>query len=316
MATTDTLRDQILARCFWPSTDGQAPLSHAEILSFADAEIVGTLWPDVLATQGDYYVDTLDFALTVDVSRYRLPPKSYGPIKDVLLVDDDDDADEGESVPLINLEDLGHSQAHRPPTRYASFIEGDYLGITPAPSQTDGTLRIRYYRHPSALCLTTAARQITGADLETGVFGATDGDDIWSAGDALDIVSAGNAHQVLVTDVEIDSVNATEVDFAQDLTGSGVQVDDWLATAGTTPIVQVPDSMIPLLAYRTALACLSAAGDRDGFALCMQWGESAQLEIKQRKLLEPRSESEPRSISTAHSALWLGRTRGVRAWRS
>jgi hypothetical protein len=87
-----------------------------------------------------------------------------------------------------------------------------------------------------------------------------------------------------------------------------------MSTAGTTPLVQVPDSMIPLLAFRTALACLASKGDRAGFALCMEWGEQSGLEAKQRKLLEPRTEAEPRSITTRDSTLWAGRLRG-RSWQ-
>lgn len=313
MATTDSLLTQVRARCFWPASN--APLTDAEILSFADAEIVGSLWPDVLAAQGDYYVSAHDYAITTDYSRYRLPARAYGPIKDVLLVDDSDDEDEGTSLPLINLEDLGHGTMKRPHGRYSSFIDGDYIGLTPVPNATSGTLRVRFYRHPSTLCLTTAAREIEAADLANGIFDATDGDDIFAAGDLLDIVSAGNAHQTMAGELEVVNVDATQIDFDTDLTGCGAQLGDWIADAGTTPVVQVPDSMIPLLVYRTALSCLSAAGDKAGFALCLQYGEAAGLEAKQRKLLEPRSESEPRTVNTMHSTLWAGRMRGNRSWR-
>lgn len=312
MATADLLLAQVKARCLWP-TSGTAPLTDAEILSFADAEIIGSLWPDLLGAQGDYYTATLDYDITADVPRYRLPEKSYGPIKDVTLVDSDG---EEQSVAMMNLEELGH-QAERRATggRFVHFIDGDFLGLYPTPSATDGTLRIRYYRHPSALCLVAAARQIAIAvDLATGSLGASAPNTIFTADSVVDVISAGNAHQVLAEDLEVDSVSAFAVIVDADLTGSGIKLKDWVASQGTTPLVQVPDSMIPLLAYRTALACLSAAGDRQGFTLCLEWGAQSQLESKQVKLLEPRSEAEPRSISTQHSTLWTGRSRR-RGWQ-
>lgn len=298
----------MLARCFWPGSN--APLTSAEILSFADAEIAGSLWPDLLAAQGDYYVSTQDHTITADYARYRLPKRAYGPIKDVLLVDDDGNE---ASVDLINLEELGHFPIVT--GQYKHFIDGDFLGLYPTPSVTDGTLRVRYYRYPSALCLTTAAREIVvSVDLENGALGAAGGNVLWTAASVVDIIGAGNAHQALADDLGVDAVDAFSVTVEADLTGSGIQLGDWIATTGTTPLVQVPDSMIPLLAYRTALACLSAAGDKTGFALCLEWGAQSGLEAKQRKLLEPRTESEPRSISTRHSTLWLGRGR-IRSWQ-
>ncbi len=308
MATADALLSQVLARCFWPGSN--APLTSAEILSFADAEIAGSIWPDLLAAQGDYYVSTQDHTITADYARYRLPKRAYGPIKDVLLVDDDDNET---SLGLINLEELGHYPTTTGKCKH--FIDGDFLGLYPTPSATEGTLRVRYYRHPSTLCLTTAAREIViSVDLAGGVLGAAAASTLWTGASVVDVIGAGNAHQVLAEDLGVDAAGAFSVTVEADLTGSGIQVGDWIATTGTTPLVQVPDSMIPLLAYRTALACLSAAGDRSGFALCLEWGAQSGLEEKQRKLLEPRTESEPRSITTRHSTLWLGRGR-VRSWQ-
>lgn len=315
MATTDALLTQVRARCFWPATN--APLTSTELLSFADAEILGSLWPDILAAQGDYYTAALDYDITVDVSRYRLPKRAYGPIKDVLFIPANGTEADAQSVPLVNLEQLGHQPVNRGGTSsYVSFIDGDFLGLSPIPNATQGTLRIVYYRAPSTLCLVASALQITSVTAATGRLSfATDPDTLYNVGTEIDVISAGNAHQVLVDETAIASFpNSTTLAFADDLEGVGVQADDWTAPAGQTPLVQVPDSMIPLLSYRTALAALASAGDREGFKACLAWGQESQLERKQIKLLEPRSESEPRSIDTRYSTLWVGRGR-QRAWR-
>jgi hypothetical protein len=82
------------------------------------------------------------------------------------------------------------------------------------------------------------------------------------------------------------TLQSSSIDFTDDLTYSGAQVGDWLCTTNTSPLVQVPDSMIPLLAYRTALSALSAHGDREGFALCMKAGEAFRSD--QKRLLAER----------------------------
>jgi hypothetical protein len=311
LATADALVSQILVRAFWPASG--APLTSAELLSLADAEILGTMWPDLIAAQGNYYLATLDHDITSGYARYRLPSNAYGPIKDVLYIPDGGTDDDQVSLPAIDVEELGHYRARPGATAYVHFIDGDFVGLAPVPTVTQGTLRIRYYRAPSALCLSTSARQIaTVTSLSGGQFTGSTLTTLWSTSSRLDIVSAGNAHQVLAEGLTPTSVSTGAIDFSDDLTYSGAAEDDWLCTTNTTPLVQVPDSMIPYLAWRTACTALSAHGDTANLPLCLKMGE--QLGFNQRRIIEPRSEAEPRSVNTSHSTLWTRRTQRRGAW--
>lgn len=310
--TADELVSLVKTRCFWPTTN--APMSDAEILRLADAEISGSLWPRILAAQADYALSTLDHAVTATYSRYRLPARSYGPIKDVLFIDDGDTDDDAESMPLVNIEQLGHMRGSR--GSYVSYIDGDYIGLYPTPTETRGTLRIRYYCAPSKLCVLADATTISNYDSATNpnrivVESYTMTTPV--AGDLMDIVSAGNAHQTLVASGEIDQVVAsTNFDFEETLDGTGIQIGDYVAAAGFSPVLQIPDFMFSLLSYRVATAALMSSGDKD--AARMAHGEAERQSALAEMTLSPRTESEPLTISPSFSALHLGR-RGGRAWR-
>lgn len=301
--TADTFATKVARRCFWPTTN--APLSTSEILAIGDEEISGDLWPQILASQGDYYLGKLDQAITADVARYRMPNRAYGPIREVVVVDDDGLEYD---VPLINIGDLGAALSSYGATSSGvhHYIDGDFIGLWPVPDATDHTLRVRYYRHPNELVLVASALQVTsiaalaGGDL---VF-ASNPDTLWNVGDKLDVVSNGNAHQILADEYTIASFpNATTLRFSATLTGSGIQVGDWVTLTGYTPVVQVPDFMVPALIRRTAQGALEAFGDEAG---ALREGRAAKrLEERAQATSIPRSEAESRVVVPRNSPLRL-----------
>jgi hypothetical protein len=261
----DELVTKVLKACRWP-TSGEGPLTPAEILALADDVIAGELWPDVVRSHGAYYAGALDYDITSGYARYRLPKRAAGPLYDVTIIDPSDtDRPDGRSAPMVMLEELGRSERLGPTeSGYYHFIDGDFLGLWPQPDTTEYTLRIRYPRAPSTLCLQAQAREIVvDVDLDAGLLGAAGPDSVWSEGDTIDIVGAGNAHQVLVESFAIVAVTTFSVEVAA-LTNSGVALGDWIATAGTTPLVQLPDVMLSALIRRVAEAALEAADDAAG----------------------------------------------------
>lgn len=327
MATSDEVLTDVLLLCGWPALTENPPLGSTDLLLLADHVIKGQMWPDVLAAQGDYYLQYFDHSITSGKARYRLPRLAFGPIKDVLFIDDGDDEDDAESVPFMNVEEMGYApRGMRNRARYLAFIDGDFLGITPIPTSTSGTLRIRYYRRPNKLTLVANARQTTGVvtDVDSIVVGGSSPASIFTAGSHVDVISEGNAHQVLTwsylpTDYQVDSVTPAGSTFVilleephrtevRDL----IELGDWVALQGFTPVVQVPESMIPLLVETVALRALHHEGDKEGFArVAALSSDSAR---KALGTLDPRSEAEPKRIVPRDTPLRIaGGFRG-RGW--
>lgn len=262
--SADSLIDKVVLATFWPSTEANRPRTNAQILSLADDVILGECWPKMIAGRADRYVCTLDYTLVAEFSRYRIPSRTYGPLRDVLWVDDDgNEAD----VPLIDLAQLGDVTELRNATRY-HYFDGDYIGIYPEPdSGVSGTLRVRYYRAPSTLVLLASATTVTAVDLETDDTSfSVDDPSAFAEDDEIDVIAAGNAHQVLVEDATIDDISGDVFTTADSMEGSGIQVGDYVTQAGTTPIVQLPDELLPWLVQLVASRALEgndeAASDR------------------------------------------------------
>lgn len=350
----------------WPSTN--APLTTAEILEILDAEITGTLWPQLHASQGDWHLTYLDRSLVAEQRLYRMPKRMWGPIKDLLIVDS---TGKETSLELINVEELGRMGTvgtSGGAERFVAYVDGDAVGLYPLPAEADTalSLRERYYRAPNALCLAADARQIVegvftvdvtnmstvglsgllaNVTIDTGsgytpaigdslslggsvsgvVVLVTDathfridrdnsnigtGDATMSLGPnrlkvgstvdwtALDVIGAGVSHQVLGDELAISAVDGTIITLEDDYP-SLIEVGDWVSEAGTTPLAQVPDHLVPQLVQAAATVCLASGGDQAGFAR----SAAMQAKYEQRGMptIDPRQEAEPRVIVPRNS---------------
>lgn len=327
--TTDEALARILDACRWPDTDGEAPLSHAKIMSAADRVIAGDLWPEIIASHGDYGINKVDRAITADLTRYRLPENAYGPIRTVTLVTDDDPDTEWDVV-AVNLSDVGRlSELPPSPSGFYHYIDGDYCVLFPKPSETANTLRIRYYRHPLKLCkLIDACRCVrlfyTPTVINVEALDATSATAVpasWVDLDVIVMIRDGNAHQVTFEGAEISidvgldaltmtSVNQTAVE-ASDATADDLYIGvthgpiyvrgDYIAVNGTTPVVQVPDHMLPMFVNKAAEECLRSFGDRPGAAEQRDRGIKLEKLAKQASI--PRSQADSGILRSRNSPL-------------
>lgn len=290
--TADQLITAVLRKCFWDTTS--QPLTNTEILAIADEVILGDMWPKIIGSAGDYYVSATQHTLESGYSRYRLPARMFGPIRDVLLVD----GDEEYSIPLIDLEDLGRlSELAAPADRFFHFLDGDYVGLYPTPDSGDESmyLRIRYYRAPSNLVLSASSTTVNAIDVDSSAttFTIVANPLSWTAGSSIDVIGQGNAHQVLGESMTVSGVSTLTVTISSPTTlaGTGIQSGDYVANAGYTPIVQVPDFMVPQLITLVAAECLEASGDRD--SANRLFARAQQLDATNKHITRPRTVAEP-----------------------
>ncbi len=298
--TSDALIAAAKLRAFWPATN--APLTDAQILTLANEEIQGTLYPMVIGAHADYYQTVQDYDIVSGQSQYRLPARAYGPLKDVTIVNEDETEF---SVGLIDAEELGQGvgaqgyYAINPAggLSFAMYFAGDWMHLRPIPNATLNTLRVRYYRAPSTLCL--LAEATTVAALGNGLTTFTlDSTPAGFSGARLDLIVGGNAHQTFVDDQAVTTITTDVVTLTESGNIEFLAVGDYVSVAGTSPLVQLPDFMLPGAIAQIAAACLDAHGD----------AMAAGLYAKANKLIElafetaiPRVEGEPKFILTSNS---------------
>ena len=301
VTTAETLVAKVQRRCFWPPTN--APFSDADILAIADEEIAGVLWPAIIATQGDYYISAIDHAITATYDRYRLPTNAYGPIRDILYVDA---AGVETSMPMIDLEDLGRlSTSATTGDDYSFFLDGDFVGLFPVPTSTTGTLRIRYFRHPSTLALAAGGTTINVAAESSTVktFTVVTIPATFTAGVYVDVTNHGNSHQLLLDRWLLSAAAALTLTSLTTWSGSGLTSGNYVTISGTTSIAPVPDHMLPWLVSRVAAACLQG---NDPSNAQIQRQLATDHEERSISLSKPRSMAEPNTIVTRNSPYRMG----------
>lgn len=306
--TADELVTAVSVRAGWPSSN--APLSSAEILAIADEELAGDAYPIVAATHGDYYLARKDYDVVANQRFYRLPDRAYNSITDVCWVDAN--GLEGPALGAIKLEDIPRAGATQStsgsPPACVHWIDGDRLGLYPVPSATTTyLLRVKYMQHPSRLALTTST-DVSAIVTDTAswasgslTIGLPDSTHFFPAINATcDIVSSGNAHATLLSDALITNRVVAVFTIAA-ATNPTVASTDYFCRPGYTPIVQLPDFMLPYFIRRVAGGCLTAASDRPGADRELQ--AAAQLLEKAQSAAAPRNKAEPRTVRSRNSAL-------------
>jgi len=290
--------------------DSGASITDAELLAIADEEITGELFPLLRSLDSGFYLHNDDHSITADQSRYKIAARATEQIADVLYVDSQGNE---ESLSVMPIEDRGLPSRWAGAAsvgsgsgtgRYTAYPDGDFVGLVPTPSTTQGTLRIRYYRAPGSLTLVANARIVSALTSATRLTLTADPTGLFSIGDDVDIVNAGNSHQVLDPDRDVTAVAANYLDFLA--YSSEVAVGDYVTAAGTTAIVPLPDVMAPLLIQRVKAALLDALGDERAWMRSQSMIQT--LEANVRTMLKPRFKADPKYV-VGRGGAWRGDSR-------
>ncbi len=304
--TTDAFDVAVVRRCGWPLVN--APLEQNERLAIANEEIAGTLFPRVLKAHASYYLTIADTALVAGTEQYRVPARAYGGLRTVSLVTSDG---QERVLTYADVADLAQfSTQQGVPSSY--YVDGDYIGVRPVPSDTSYTLRVRYVRRPNDLCVLARAGVIADFDLDTpdvgtatvelvsaAVLAVWGMDDDFDTVDLVDIINPGNAYAVIATagaaleGEESDTLVLESADFSR------MRVGDYISLAETSPIVQLPSYLHSAAVRYIAGACLTAHGDREAAQIEFAHAEDAINNAFAVGI--PRVESSARPITTRNS---------------
>ncbi len=297
--TTADLLSSAKLRAFEPDSNGH--FTDAEWLRLAYDELVSEVFPLVLASQGDFRVTDQDDSIVANQATYRTPKRAHGGRhKDVLFVDGNGDEF---SLPLVNIEELGHlsglnAEGYRDLSYY---YKDDSIGLHPVPTNATGTLRQRHYMRPGTLVTEASAAQVT-AVASTVQLSFTSGTipAAWTTANTFDVISNTGTFRTIAKDLTVATVTTGAITFSSTL-DTGIEVGDWVALAGESPIPQVPEVVHPYLAQRAAVRALAAVGDKENLQFAM--AELGPMERRLDDTLAPRSDGEAKVIVPRHSPL-------------
>jgi hypothetical protein len=308
----DDLLSSVRLRCRIP--DGGAVASSAELCSIADEETLSIFVPYLASLNEEYGIATYDWPITSGVSAYRIPARASGTaLRDVTLVESDGT---GYSLPRISLEErdayeTGGSWLWK--RGAAICLQRSEVILRPGTGMGGMTLRFRYQARPARLVLQSTVGQVTaivaaagGVVTQVEVDEGTPPDD----GTTVDWVQATPGFDVLGMDLtwELDAGVIYDIGPGVPETSAGpsaAAIGDYIAPAGTTPIVQLPELLHPVLG--------AAVGSRV-FDLMREHtkADAARKEVSAkladlRTSLTPRIKGEAQILVNRDSPLRVGR---------
>lgn len=254
LSTVALFLSQVERRSFAPAN--QSAFLDPEMLLIASEEFNSKILPAVIAAREEYYVFQLDQNFVADQKAYSIPDRSFnGIVREVQIKRSNQIID----LPRISLEDIDNDFSGYP---HAFYPLGDDLVLYPVPSNSDDTLRIHYYLTPGELVEATDTAVISAINTTTKVITVTTIPSTWVTGDIFDFVSKSGSHSYKDVDLTNTLVSGTAITFSS--LPSNLAVGDYVMPQGHSSLLQMPKTMIPVLAQYTAAAVLSYAGQPGG----------------------------------------------------
>jgi|SRR6478672_6058438 len=261
---------------------GNKTFSEEKILRIATMELQTSVMKQILSTRGGYYLDYEDITPN-ESGLYPIPKAAIaGALVNIEIVS-------GQSIVQVNqLSESDQMSTDAPSsTSYGFFMKGNFIQILPLP--TMGILRIWFTKRTSDLILTSQASQInsingstlTVSSLPTSVL----------VGSSVDLCGDQPPFNVLGTKT-ITDITGTDVTLSSPVTD--LNVGDWLALSGQTPIPQIPVEYRIILAQRVVVKIYELQGYLDKMKVASMKLQEYEKDVM--NLITPRVKSNTKTI--------------------
>lgn len=254
--TTSDLLESIKQRAMIP--DNQDTWSDERLLVTATEDMRSAIVPLLMSVREEYFVTSEDISVVSGTSRYSIPERSAGQgIRDIIWIDA-----EGNQNPMtqITLEDgEWDSNNGTNGVPYAYRVEWDSIVLSPDVTSS-GTMRVMYVVSPGDLVATSEAVQITGINTLTNTVSASTVPATWTGSETVDIIRGSAGCEYLAIGSTITNISGTDITLSA--LPTGLQVGDWIALEGESPVPQLPRDLVPLLAQKVVVSVLESMNQR------------------------------------------------------
>jgi hypothetical protein len=255
----------------------------ADFLRFANRAMRKKIIPLVMSTREEYWVASTDYAITADQANYAIPARAIGgKLRDIQWVD----GSAMESLPRLEPENVSSTDIGRE----GFYLEANNVVLSPTPSETDGTLRVKHFRRPNELVATTACAAIESINTATNQVVVSSVPSTFTNGLEVDFVKSEPGYEWHAIDQVITGISGTTITFAS--LPSNLAEGDYVCVAGQSPVPQIPEDLIPILEDEVAEMCMKAQGkNTKAFREELEMDKQESL-----KMLTPRVDGEPKKI--------------------
>lgn len=306
--TADELLESVKRGITVPSS--QKRFTDEGILAVADEITKVKMLPKILTLRARFFDTRELIALVANQREYDIPYRAVGrTVSDLRWV---------ESTTGSNWHDLPTIPAEQEHQMYGrnatgtpqfSYIEGDQIIVVPIPSTASGYLECKYKFLPSRLTKLANVGIVSAVNTTTGVVTLSSAQAKITTATPVDFIAGKSGCRTRGYDKTPTNVSGADVTFAPANLPVGLVAGDYIALAGYSPVVQMPDEAGPVLAELVQRRIVRSQGDFEAWQV--EKAESDEVIALLQETLSPRNESSMQAIVNRNGLLG-GRGGGVR----
>lgn len=291
-----------------------------DILDILNEEVSQGLLNTIMSLNEEHMVDHVDVPATSTLSSVgiKIPERAVGnKLRDIAYLRGGNVYE----VSRISLEELSDYRNNQEDYNIdLCYVEGDTVKFVTNEIQAD-TIRLYFYMSPNEIISEDECGKlfsITDNGDDTTTLTLESFPDDFTNLPTMDLVSSKIPNKIINYDITPISVNRNSktVTINTEDVPVALTKGDYICQQFTTPYLNMPSEMHPLLAQRAAVYILEALGDTEGLRNAMTRLEKMETSIQ--TVLEDRVEGSPQKINPRHSPLkqtfWVG-TKGRRKGR-
>jgi hypothetical protein len=301
--TNEDLLKSIKLGCMVPVD--QIALSDEDILFLASEELELDVVSSVLKAREEYYVYVKQYTKN-NTGRYEIPSRATASrLRSVFLKDNNNNLYKCseisvDEVPLV--QNYYYNQGFWDPMFYIQNDEVVFLNNT-AQSLNAQYVEMHYYLEPNTLVLPERCLKITSIDTNSGVIEVEERQvpSNIAADSQIDFIQYKPSNKIKSMDISVVSVSSNSPVSSQKYITvdpsdipDDLEVGDWIASAGETPVPQLVANLRPLLAQATICRILESQGDNNNIAIAMKKLEKMVKGMK--TLVQDRTEGNPKKV--------------------
>lgn len=280
MATLNQIIQNIKERALLVSS--QNTISDDRLALYVNDELNQYLIPLINEANQEYLIVEKELELEEGQTKIRIPSSALGGILRSIT------AQVGDNHPFhLKAITREERELYQSAHGLVYYIQGNTINLVPD-QKSLVKITLSYVKKPSRLVFESDARRITSINPQAGSIVVTSSAPFIKNNTAFDIVSHLYPNEVPLENVGAVSITNNQVVFPSI---DGVEVGDWLAAPGTTPLAPIQDELIPLLEERVVLRVHQSLNDELGVTMTL--GSIASMEASMKILIENRVAADP-----------------------
>ena len=264
--TTADLLSSVKRRASVP--DSQALITDAEILAFANEEMMLNLVPLIMRRHQSYFLIREAFDIDSTDNSYQIPYRAMGnKIKEVCFKNTDSDS--LLALTQISIDELSsyYSGSNTGNNSHRFHIENESIIIGNSDSSIDyDELVFLYNLRPNQLVDSSRVTTITAINTTTGQITVDSIPDNFSSSSLIDFIKTNSPHRILLYDIALTAIDAVAGTFTVDTDdiSSDLVVGDRICLQNETDLINAPSELHVMLAEQVAARVMESIGDMQG----------------------------------------------------